>query len=146
MKVMMKSVDEMAEMDDETYFDNPNTDGDEGGRDVDRPEIPYYSNPEEEEEMDLDAILAELDALDEEDPDEVTEAKEDEEAEEAEEGEKKETFDIEEMSEEDLIKFVEDVIKDMVEAGELEAGGGQPGEEGAEGDEDEIELDLGVEG
>ena len=97
-----------------------------------------------EEEMDLDEILAELDALNEEDPDEITEAKEDEEDKEAKE-DKKETFDIEEMSEEDLIKFVEDVIKDMVEAGELEAGGDQSGEEGDEGDEDEIELDLDVE-
>ena len=103
-----------------------------------------------EEEMNLDEILAELDALNEEDPDEITEAKEDEEDEEDEEDkeaeeDKKETFDIEEMSEEDLIKFVEDVIKDMVEAGELEAGGDQSGEEGDEGDEDEIELDLDVE-
>lgn len=146
-----EKVDEMAGMDDETYSDNPNReDWDESWDDVDQPEIPYYPNPEgREEEMDLDEILAELDALDEEDKEEVTEAKEDEEAEEDEkdeEGEKEETFDIEEMSEEDLIKFVEEVIKDMVEAGELEAGEGQPGEEGAEGDEDEIELDLGVEG
>jgi len=157
--------DEMAGINDPTDFDP--ADWDESLDGVDQPKIPYYPNPEGdndyepmgnedlhpdrplEEEMDLDEILAELDALEEEEnPDEITEAKEDEEAEEAEEdeeGEKEETFDIEEMSEEDLIKFVEEVIKDMVEAGELEAGEGQPGEEGAEGEED-IELDLGVEG
>ena len=37
------------------------------------------------------------------------------------------------MSEEDLTKFVEEVIKDMIEAGELEAGEDQPNGEGEEG-------------
>ena len=42
------------------------------------------------------------------------------------------------MSEDDLKKFIEDVIEDMVEAGELEAG------EGAEEEaEEEIDIDMG---
>jgi hypothetical protein len=35
-----------------------------------------------------------------------------------------EEIDLEEMTEEDLKNFIEDVIADMVEAGELEAGEG----------------------
>ena len=52
-----------------------------------------------------------------------------------------EEIDLEEMSEEDLKSFIEDVIKDMVSAGELEAGDEfeTEGEE-AEG-EDEIEVE-----
>jgi hypothetical protein len=41
------------------------------------------------------------------------------------------------MSEEDLKKFIEDVIEDMVKAGELEAG---------EGFEDDVEVDVDAEG
>jgi hypothetical protein len=52
---------------------------------------------------------------------------------EAEEAEEEEEFDIESMSEEDLKSFIEDVISDMVEAGELEAG--------HEGMEDEVEVE-----
>jgi hypothetical protein len=95
-----------------------------------------------EEEDELDELLAELekDEMNEESEDvtegkeeideaeEVEEAEEDEaeeaeedEAEDAEEGEDEE-IDLEDMSEEDLKKFIEDVIEDMVSAGELEAG------------------------
>ena len=52
-----------------------------------------------------------------------------------------EEIDLEEMSEEDLKSFIEDVIKDMVETGELEAGDGFEAEgEEAEGEE-EIEVE-----
>jgi chromosome segregation ATPase len=113
---------------------------------------------EMDEEMDLDEILAELEGElsegDSEDitegEDEMSEAKEEvEEAEEAEEteteeedeegeaGEEDEEIDLEDMSEEDLKKFIEDVIEDMVKAGELEAG---------EGFEDDVEVDVDAEG
>jgi hypothetical protein len=47
------------------------------------------------------------------------------------------------MSEEDLKKFIEDVIADMVEAGELEAGEDMEGEEeGEEGDEEEVDVEM----
>jgi hypothetical protein len=50
------------------------------------------------------------------------------------------------MTEEELKSFIEDVIKDMVEAGELEAGEGMEGEEGGEeemeaSEEEEISID-----
>ena len=50
-----------------------------------------------------------------------------------------EEIDLEEMSEDDLKSFIEDVIKDMVEAGELEAG------EEAEIDDEESEVEVDIE-
>jgi len=113
---------------------------------------------EMDEEMNLDEILAELEGeLSEEKSedinegeDEMSEAKEEvEEAEEAEEteteeedeeieaGEEDEEIDLEEMSEEDLKKFIEDVIEDMVKAGELEAG---------EDFEDDVDVSVDADG
>jgi hypothetical protein len=83
------------------------------------------------EEISLDELLAELDSTNEDE--DLYEAKEEGE----EEGEEME---IEDMSEDDLKSFIEDVIKDMVSAGELEAGHeGMEDEEGAEGEE---EMDM----
>jgi hypothetical protein len=58
------------------------------------------------------------------------------------EGEMEEEFDIESMSEEDLKSFIEDVISDMVEAGELEAGHEGMEDEVEVEDEEEEEVDL----
>jgi hypothetical protein len=73
----------------------------------------------------------------------IFEAKEDEE--ESEEEETEEEMSIEDMGEDDLKSFIEDVIKDMVAAGELEAGheGGEEeeGEEMEMGAEEEEEID-----
>ena len=95
-----------------------------------------------DEEVSLDELLAELDSTNEDE--DLYEAKEEGE----EEGEEME---IEDMSEDDLKSFIEDVIKDMVSAGELEAGHeGMEDEEGAEemgdeemkmDDEEEINID-----
>jgi len=76
---------------------------------------------EQEEEMDMDMDMdMEMDSEMESDDEEI---------------------DLEEMSEEDLKSFIEDVIKDMVEAGELEAGDEFEAEgEEAEGEE-EIEME-----
>jgi len=82
-----------------------------------------------EEELSLEELLAELNEAEEE-----GEAEEEEEKEE-EEGETEETeeeVEVSEMSEEDLKTFIEDVIKDMVAAGELEAGGEAETEAGTE--------------
>jgi hypothetical protein len=80
----------------------------------------------EMDEVSLDELLAELDA--EEEDENLYEAKE-----EGEEEETEEEMNIEDMSEDDLKHFIEDVIKDMVSAGELEAGHeGMENEEGAE--------------
>ncbi len=103
---------------------------------------------EMDEEMDLDEILNELEKEEVKEDDlsleeELTEAEEDEveeteeETEEVETEEGDEDIDLEDMSEEDLKSFIEDVIEDMVKAGELEAG------EAVEDDgEDEMEVDM----
>jgi len=98
--------------------------------------------------MDLDEILNELEKEEVKEDDlsleeELTEAEEDEveeteeETEEVETEEEDEDIDLEDMSEEDLKSFIEDVIEDMVKAGELEAG-----EAVEDNDEDEMEMDV----
>ena len=95
---------------------------------------------EMEEEVDLDELLREIEA--EEMDENITEAKEEEEEteekEEEEEEEEGEPLNLEDMTDEDLKKMIEDVIADMVSAGELEAG-----EE--EGEEIDMELDMDAE-
>jgi hypothetical protein len=78
------------------------------------------------EEISLEELLAELEEGEEID-ESISEAKEEE----------AEELSIEDMSEDDLKSFIEDVIKDMVGAGELEAG--HEGMEDEEGAEEEIE-------
>jgi len=106
---------------------------------------------EMEDEMDLDEILAELEEMDEEQLNEVEEEEEyedsdadgipDEEDEMPEgEAEEEEEIDLEDMSEEELKSFIESVIADMVEAGELEAGS-----ESEEEEEEEEELEMTME-
>lgn len=104
---------------------------------------------EELDELDLDELLAELEAeeMSEAKEEDMTEAKKKDDEDkkdlkeaEEEEVETEEEINIEDMTEEDLKSFIEDVIKDMVEAGELEAGEGMEGEEGEEmGGEEEVE-------
>jgi len=107
-----------------------------------------------EEEINLDELLAELEEGEDKDEvkeseeieesEEVTEQEEDEAEEEGEdeeaEGEmEEEEIDLEDMTEDDLKSFIEDVIKDMVEAGELEAG------EEMKMDDEESEMDMDIE-
>ncbi len=100
----------------------------------------------EMEEISLDELLAEL----EEESDMKDENYMEEELHEAKE---EEEMSIEDMDEDDLKSFIEDVIKDMVSAGELEAGHeGMENEEGAEekgeemeADEEETEMEAGEE-
>jgi hypothetical protein len=100
----------------------------------------YGKDLAESDEADLDEILAELDR-------EMEENKDIDEAEEAEEEvdvdmemEDEEDIDLEEMSEDDLKSFIEDVIKDMVESGELEAGDEFEMED-EESEDEEIEIE-----
>ena len=115
-----------------------------------------YDKEKVDEEMDLDEILAELeegeekeDVKEADEMDEtIDEAEEDEEvevdAEESEEDEDEE-IDLEDMSEDDLKSFIEDVIADMVTAGELEAGDEFEVEDDEEIDvEDDTEVDVEV--
>ena len=131
----------------------------------------------EEEDMDLDEILAELekDGLEENArtdaeeegykdgiKDEKEDLKEDERTDAEEEGyldgeedekedeedkneDEDEDIDIEDMSEDDLKKFIEDVIEDMVTAGELEAGEDFESEDVEVEDDEEIEVEDEVE-
>jgi len=93
---------------------------------------------EMEEEVDLDELLREIEA--EEMDENITEAKEEEEETEEKEEEEGEPLNLEDMTDEDLKKMIEDVIADMVSAGELEAGEGE-----AEEGEAEIDLDMDAE-
>jgi len=101
------------------------------------------------DELDLEELLAELEeeerteGMEKKTEESLTEAEEEEETEEEEseeevEGEDTE-IDLEDMSEEDLKALIEDVIADMVAAGELEAGENYEEEEG---DEEEEEVDF----
>jgi hypothetical protein len=94
----------------------------------------------EEEDLDLDEILNELD-LSEEDKDEMNEVEDEDVEDENMEDEEmeEEEIDLEDMSEDDLKSFIEDVIKDMVESGELEAG------EEMESEDEESEEDMDIE-
>jgi hypothetical protein len=112
---------------------------------------------EVDEELDLEALLRELEGEDitegEEDlinnpggagnlpeyQDIIGEEEEEEKGKKGEEMGEEEEISIEDMSEEDLKKFIEDVIADMVEAGELEAGEGMEGEE--EMMDEEVDLE-----
>jgi hypothetical protein len=106
-------------------------------------EVKMEAEAMEMDEISLDELLAELEEESDMDEnymeEELYEAKEEE-----------EEMSIEDMDEDDLKSFIEDVIKDMVSAGELEAGHeGMENEEGAEeegeememGDEEEMEAD-----
>jgi hypothetical protein len=94
-------------------------------------------------EIDLEELLAELEK--EEMDENLNEAEEgEEEGEEEEGGEEGEPLDLEDMTDEDLKKMIEDVIASMVSSGELEAGheGGEEeeGEEMKMSDEEEVDL------
>jgi hypothetical protein len=92
----------------------------------------------EEEEFDLSAILAELEA--EEMEDNLNEAKEKEEEEETEEeeGEEEEEMDVKDMSVEDLKALIKDIVSQELEAEEMET----PADEEAEMD---MDMDMGAE-
>ena len=135
---------EEAEMTDENYGE----DGKMKEAKEDKMEEAYDDKMEEADkmdELDLEELLAELEEeertkdMKEETEESLTEAEEEEtEEEESEEGEDTE-INLEDMSEEDLKALIEDVISDMVAAGELEAG------ENYEEEEDEEEVDIDIE-
>jgi hypothetical protein len=142
-----KDLEEVVEMDEakKKYRDDDRKDGGEDKETKRTEKMKYGKDLAEAEEVDeeitLDEILAELDK-------EMGENKDMNEAEEAEEEEvdvdmemeDDEDIDLEEMSEDDLKSFIEDVIKDMVESGELEAGEEFEGED-EESEDEEIEIE-----
>jgi hypothetical protein len=104
----------------------------------------------DDDSIDIEKLMAELEETpinEAEEPEEEKDAEEgdeesEDEAEEEIEGEEDEEIDLEDLSEEDLKNYIEGVIQDMVEKGELEPGEGA--EEGEEelGSEDELDLDA----
>jgi len=121
--------------------------------DMDADDVNEENDPNE---MDLEEILRELEGLEESDDDFMNEAEEKEDKKkddkkkddkkdekkdkkEDKKEDKEESFDIEDMTPEDLKSFIEDVIEDMKAAGELEAGHGANGEE-------EMDMDMDIEG
>ena len=143
--MLAAKINEMEEELDEYAEEQPSRDMD-GDGDVDANDVRMMK-----EEMDLDEILAELEEMDEE---QLNEVEEEEEYEDSDadgipdekdempkgEAEEEEEIDLEDMSEEELKSFIESVIADMVEAGELEAGS-----ESEEEEEEEEELEITME-
>ena len=138
--------DEMTEAKKE-YKDDDRKDGGES-KETKRTEKMKYGKDlaEGDDEMDLDELLAELDE------DARTDAEEEgyedgmkDEKEDMEDDMEDEEIDLEDMSEEDLKSFIEDVIADMVTSGELEAGEEFEVEDDEDIDvEDETEVDVEV--
>jgi hypothetical protein len=98
-------------------------------------------------EIDLEELLRELELEEGEVEESLNEAEEEEAEdiemsdEESEEGEEEgEPLDLEDMTDEDLKDIIEDVIKDMIASGELEAGEGEEEEEVGVEDEEEVDL------
>jgi hypothetical protein len=117
--------------------DDDDMDEDDDSNQLPNPPSELYIDESEEEEFNLEELLAELN--EEEDDDDTDEEAEEDMKPETEE----ESRDLEDMSEEDLKSFIEDVIADMVKAGELETGGdGEDEEEEDEEEEEEEEVNI----
>ena len=138
--------DEMTEAK-HKYKDDDRKDGGESKESKRTEKMKYGKDlAEGDDEMDLDELLAELDE------DARTDAEEEgyedgmkDEKEDMEDDMEDEEIDLEDMSEEDLKSFIEDVIADMVTSGELEAGEEFEVEDDEDIDvEDDTEVDVEV--
>lgn len=120
--------DDMKEAETKTSYDESNLD--ETSEELKETEV-------QEEELNLDEILAELDEKESTDESIIKEEESEE--------EKESEINLEDMTDEDLKKFVEDVIKDMVEAGELEPGEAMETEDKPEekekSEDEEVDVD-----
>jgi len=136
-------VDEMKYSKEEMTEETSEPHGNIGAQTPEGEPLGFLEEEDMDEEMDLDEILAELEEG--EDKDDIKEADEDKEVEgedeEVEAGDDEEEIDLEDMSEDDLKSFIEDVIADMVDAGELEAGDEFDAEDEMDS-EDEIDIDV----
>ena len=94
--------------------------------------LPKPNPVTEEDELDLDELLAELnESEDDEVEDEEIEDEEDEST----------PLDLENMTDEDLVSMIEDVVKDMVGSGELELDLEDENEEEEEMEDEDVNLD-----
>jgi hypothetical protein len=135
----------LQEMEDEDNLEEDfgkfSTDGTEGFSDYEEKAL------DEDEDMDLEELLKELDEdIEDVEGYEDTDADGIEDDSDADSGEEGISLDLEDMTDEDLKKFIEDVISDMFESGELEANieseeEEEEAEESEEGEEEEINLD-----
>ena len=112
----------------------------------DEDEMKNEATEAHDDDKELEELLKELEGSEDEvheaeDAEEEESEDEAEEAEEEDEDEEEVEIDLEDMTEEDLKKFIEEVVDEMIEAGELEAGHeGMEDEAGAE-----IEPEMGPE-
>ena len=136
--MLSAKLQEMEEEDEdaleEVGFGKMTADSDEGFSEMGEKALDE-TDDSDEDDLDLDELLNELNEEEEEETEEESETEEEGEA-----------LNLEDMTDEDLKKFIEDVISDMVSSGELEAGEGEEGEdiEGEEvetEEEEEINLD-----
>lgn len=143
----LAEIDEMEENEDDKIKENYM---EEDMYEEDMDENMYEKKDSMDDEINLDELLRELEDMEEviNDPkgpgahgNIAPSSISDTDLMEAEEAEEEEEFDIESMSEEDLKSFIEDVISDMVEAGELEAGHEGMEDEVEVEDEEEVDLD-----
>jgi len=152
-EMLSAKIQEMDKEDvDEMKYEEDDTTMEEGMYEEDDVNEMYHEDDVNEEkdldEVDLEELLAELEEEEKEKVDEtLNEAEEEEEVEDEEESEEEEgePLDLEDMTDEDLKKMIEDVIADMVASGELEGGDAEGEEE--EGEEmemsdEEEEVDL----
>ena len=136
-------VDEMKGSKEEMTEETSEPHGNIGAQTPEGEPLGFLEEKDMDEEMNLDEILAELEEG--EDNKDIKEADEDEEVEgedeEVETGDDEDEIDLEDMSEDDLKSFIEDVIADMVDAGELEAGDEFDAEDEMDSEE-EIDIDV----
>ena len=150
-----ETVSETEEIDEKKYADDDRKDGGESKETKRTEKMKYGKDLAEEEELDLDEILnsleeedtnvsedARTDAEEEGYLDGMKDEKEDMEDEDRDEDEVE--LDLEDMTEDDLKSFIETVIADMVEAGELEAGEEMEMDD-MDMDDEEIEVEDDVE-
>lgn len=87
-----------------------------------------------DEELSLEELLEELES-----ETELNESEEESEDEESDDEESEEEFDLENMTEDELIKFIESVIEEMLQAGEIES---EEENEETEVEDEEIDLEI----
>ena len=154
-EMMSKKIQQMDEEDtmEETYYEEDNLEEMEYEEDDSKEpmeEMTYEEDDVKEDmldEMDLEELLAELEEEEKEGKVDETlnEAEDEDESEmddEESEGEEGEPLDLEDMTDEDLKKMIEDVISDMVASGELEGGDVEDKEEGEEMEMSDEEEDV----
>lgn len=163
-----EKIEEMKEKDDKKEeldeMDAPSFDRKSGSSITPDPKKVGKTTVQEEEEIELDALLSQLDEEMDSDEDKIEEAKEekseeaiDESVEESEEIVKEEEVeveeegeedlddpevDLEEMTEDQLMDLIRDVIDELEDKGEIEADGGDAEAEEIDTDSEDIEIEM----